>query len=122
MFTGRNLPWAFRNADPAVNLWQNDSGLVLTMELAGVDPDALDLTITRNAVTVRGERPVEKLDEKTSWIRRERPETPFHRTIELPVEVDPQSAEAACEKGVLTIRLHRPVEQRPAKVAVRRGT
>ena len=50
-----------------------------------------------------------------------RPDASINRTVELPFAVDPQSAEANYEKGVLTIRLHRPKEHRPNKVQVRAG-
>lgn len=121
VFGNRSFPWVSRAPDPAANLWRNEHGFVLTMELPGVNPDALDITVTRNAVTIRGERAAEKIDEQASWVRRERSDAAFNRTIELPEEVDPQSAEASCDKGVLTLKLSRPAEQRPSKVTVRRG-
>lgn len=121
MFSGRSFPWTIRGIDPAVNLWKNEHGYVLTTELPGVAEDALDITVTKNAVTIKGSRPQEALDEKATWVRRERPEAAFERTVELPDDVDPASAEASFDKGVLTIKLARPAEQRPTRLAVRRG-
>lgn len=122
LFANRLPANGFRRAEyPPVNLWHNAEGLVLTAELAGLDPEKLDVTVTSNTVTLRGTPEVQELGEGESWYRRERPVKPFARTVELPFEVNPQRAEATYEKGVLTLRLPRPEEQKPRKVTVKVG-
>lgn len=106
---------------PAVNVSGSDDVVVLTAELPGMNADAFDISVERDTVTLRGERGGETLDEGQSWIRRERPSGSFERTIRLPFEVDSASAEAVYEKGILTVRLNRPEEQKPRRVEVRRG-
>lgn len=106
---------------PAVNVWHNENEVVLTAELPGLSPEALDLTVNPQSVTLKAERTPVTLGEGESWSRKERPDASFHRNVELPFAVDPQSAEAIYEKGILTIRLHRPKEHRPNKVTVRAG-
>jgi HSP20 family protein len=104
---------------PAVNIWQDEKRLVLTVELPGREPDDIDLTVTRESVVLRKiPRQSEESDEGT-WYRRERSVEPVERTIELPLEVDPSQVEARYEKGVLTLELQRPVEHQPRKVTVR---
>ena len=104
---------------PAVNLWADDTSLVLTAELPGLDPEQLDVTVNRNTITLSGKREADKPQEGQTYYRRERPAFSFSRTLELPIEVDPQSAEADYAKGVLTVRLSRPAAHQPKKVTVK---
>lgn len=106
---------------PLVNLWSNEDGLTLTAELPGLNIDDLDITVTSEAVTIRGQRPANELKEGEAETRRERFADPFSRTIRLPQAVDPQKTEATYERGVLTLRLERPEEHRPKKVTVKAG-
>jgi HSP20 family protein len=103
---------------PAINAWHNENSLKLAAEVPGLDPQALDLTVTANSVTLRGEHQAETLAEGATYYRRERPSKSFSRTIELPFEVDPQQAQASYEHGVLTLTLQRPEEQKPRKITV----
>ena len=104
---------------PAVNIWQDEKRLVLTVELPGRESDDIDLTVTRESVVLReNSRQSEESDEGT-WHRRERSVEPVDRTIELPIEIDPSQVDAQYEKGVLTLELQRPVEHQPRKVTVR---
>ena len=109
-----------RNVEfPPVNVWQNEHSVLLTAEIPGASPEEFDLTVAGNSVTIRGRRESEAVVEGENFHRRERWSEPFSRTIELPVEVDAQQAEASYERGVLTLRLQRPKEQQPKKIAVK---
>lgn len=100
---------------PLFNVYQNAEEVVLTSEAPGLDPAAIDLEVAAELVTVRGQRPV--------WAPEPgQPETvEFCRTVKLPFAVDSQSAEAGYERGVLTVRLKRPVSQQARKVPVAAG-
>lgn len=104
---------------PAFNVWRNEEGIALTSELPGFGADELEISVVGRTVTVTGKRAPEQSGEGDRWYRRERSLESFVRTIDLPYEVDPSSAEASYEKGVLTIRLTRPEEQKPRKVVVK---
>jgi len=106
---------------PPVNVWQDEQSLIITAEVPGLAPEDLDITVTTDSVTIRGKRHPETLKEEESYYRQERPTDPFGRTIELPFEVDPQQTEAVQEKGILTLKLHRPEEQKPRKIVVKAG-
>ena len=107
-------------AGPAVNVVGAEDSLVLTAELPGLDLEKLDISVERDVVTIRGERVGETLGDGESWIRRERPAGQFERVVRLPFEVDGSTAEAVYEQGVLTLTLHRPEEQKPRRISVRR--
>jgi HSP20 family protein len=100
---------------PLINVYQNAEEVVLTSEAPGLDPATIDLEVAAELVTVRGRRPV--------WAPEPgQPEAvEFSRAVKLPFPVDSQSAEAAYERGVLTVRLKRPVSQQSRKVPVAAG-
>lgn len=104
---------------PPVNLYVNDQNLLLTLELAGIDPAQVDVTVTGDSVTIRGERPAEPVKTGENFHRRERPTGQFSREVQLPFEVDPSKTEAAYEKGVLKVRMARPESLKPRKVTVK---
>lgn len=104
---------------PAVNLWADDQSVVLTAEVPGFSPEQLDITVNRNTIVLSGTRETAKPQTGETYYRKERPSASFTRTLELPFEVDPESAEADYSKGVLTVRLSRPAAHQPKKVSVK---
>lgn len=117
---GLGHPFANVSAEyPPVNLHASENALLLTAEIPGLDPQKLDINVTRESVTLKGERPAEDLGAQETYHRRERGSGAFSRTVTLPCEVDPSAAEATYERGVLKVRLSRPEEQKPQKVSVK---
>ena len=104
---------------PPVNLYVNDHDLLLTLEVPGIDPAQVDVTVTGDTVHLRGERPAETAQPGQSFHRRERAAGQFSREVRLPFEVDPSKTEAAYERGVLTVRMARPESVKPKKVTVK---
>src|SRR5262245_62723700 len=68
---------------PPVNLYVNDHNLLLTLEIAGIDPSKVDVTVTGDTVAVRGERPAETAANGENYHRRERPAGKFSREVQL---------------------------------------
>jgi HSP20 family protein len=79
---------------PSLNLWTSPDGAIIAAEVPGVASEDLDITIQRDTVTVRGNRPPEPVDDRTVVQRQERPYGPFARTIVLPFRVDAEKASA----------------------------
>jgi HSP20 family protein len=104
---------------PPVNLYAREDDLLLTLEMSGVDPSQVDVTVTGDAVTVSSERPADVPTEGASFHRRERPSGQFRRSLKLPFEVDPSRTEAAYEKGILRVKMTRPETQKPRKISVK---
>lgn len=104
---------------PPINLYVNEHEVLLTLEVPGIDPSKVDVTVTGDTVTLKGERPREELQAGQSFHRRERPSGKFEREVQLPFEVDPSKTEAAYERGVLTVRMGRPESLKPKKVTVK---
>jgi HSP20 family protein len=103
---------------PPVNVYVNEHELLVMLELPGIEPATVDLTVTGGTVSIRGERPAEAAQNSQNFHRRERPAGAFERKVELPYEVDPAKTAATFERGVLKIKLSRPESQRPRKVPV----
>lgn len=106
---------------PLLNLWTGADGAIVSAEVPGVVPENLDITIRRDAVTVRGNRTLETVDDGTVVQRHERTQGPFARTIVLPFLVDADKASAKFERGVVTITLPRTEGDKPHQIKVMRS-
>ncbi|MBN1955433.1 MAG: Hsp20/alpha crystallin family protein [Anaerolineae bacterium] len=107
-----------RAAYPAMNVWANDDGAIITAELPGIDPAELDIAVTGDTLTLEGNRPHEEVAEDTVYHRRERAFGTFSRVFQLPFQVDPALVEASYQKGILHITLPRAEQDKPRKIAI----
>ena len=91
---------------PKVNIVEKDKTITITAELPGIDEKDLDVSITDEAVTIKGEKRHElKEGEGTEAVRTELSYGTFERVIPLQMEVDTDKVEAVYSKGVLTVTL-----------------
>ncbi len=103
---------------PAVNLWVNEGGLVVTSEVPGIKPENMDISVVNEMLTISGERPAEQIEGEARYHRQERGCGKFARTIQLPFAVDANRVEATFSNGVLQISLPRKEEDKPKKIKV----
>ena len=89
----------------AVDVFQGKNEIIVQSIVAGVKPDALDISINKDSVTIRGKRESNRLTEKENAICQELYWGGFSRTISLSDEIDSENAEATIKNGILTIRL-----------------
>jgi HSP20 family protein len=106
---------------PAMNVWTNEDGAVLTAELPGCDPAKLEITVVDNTLTVAGQRAPEQVGEDVTYHRRERSCGSFSRTFQLPFTVEAGAVEATFENGVLNIKLPRAEADKPKKIEISAG-
>ncbi len=104
---------------PAMNVWMNEEGAVVTAELPGIDPEKLDIAVVENTLTLSGERKPLELAEGDVYHRRERGYGKFTRSFQLPFNVEANNVQAVYEKGVLRITLPRAEADKPRKIAVK---
>jgi len=104
---------------PAMNVWTNENGAVVTAELPGVSPENIEISVVNDTLTLSGKRDAEECGEDVRFHRRERGCGAFTRSFQLPFQVDPGKVEAALEKGVLKISLPRAEADKPRKIAVK---
>ena len=108
-------------AYPAMNLWTDQDGAIVTAELPGVDPDDIDISVVDDILTLKGGRQPDELKEGETYHRRERRHSRFTRAFQLPFHVDANKVEAVFESGVLSISLPRAEADKPKKIAVKAG-
>jgi HSP20 family protein len=95
---------------------EDENALQITMELPGVDPDNVRLSLENNVLTIRGEKRQE-IDENNERVHRsERVYGVFERTFVLPNTVDPDRIEARFENGVLVVRIPKAERARPREI------
>jgi HSP20 family protein len=106
---------------PLLNLWTSPEGAVVAAEVPGVSPEDLDITVRRDTVTMRGTRMAETTNDPSVVLRQERVTGPFARNFVLPFRVDADKASAKFERGVVTLTLPRPEEDKPHRISVARA-
>jgi len=112
-------PSATHSADPAMNVWEDENAVFAEVDLPGIDPAKLDITVTEgNQLTVQGERIAPTID-GVSWIRQERPHGKFVRAVSLPTLVNAEHVEAKYESGVLRLTLPKHEAAKPRKITVK---
>jgi HSP20 family protein len=115
------LPYAPQIEFPPVNVWAGLEGAVVTTEVPGISPDALDITVYQDTVTLRGKRDPELDGDDVVVHRQERPHGPFARTVVLPFRVDADNVSARFARGILTLELPRPAADKPRQIKIPHG-
>lgn len=100
---------------------EREDGYVVRASIPGLDPDDLDLSISENVLTIRGEMKGEDSQENERYVVRERRMGSFTRSISFPMAIDAERVDASCENGVLTLRLPKAETARPRRIAIGRG-
>ncbi len=104
---------------PLLNIWSGPEDVLITAEIPGVDPSQIDISVTGDTLTLRGERVVEPTGKDHIPIRRERESGRFVRTLQLPFRVNNDKIDARYSSGVLHLTLPRPQEDKPRKISVK---
>jgi len=104
---------------PAINIWTNDDGQLITAEMPGVHPDDINIDVNADALSISGERKPDEISKDADYHRRERGYGAFSRTIQLPFMVDTKKVEANFKNGVLMISLPRAEVDKPKKITVK---
>jgi HSP20 family protein len=106
---------------PAMDLVETEDHYVLTADLPGLGQDDISLEFEGDVLTLSGERATEHADRREGYYRLERATGAFSRSLTLPEGVDPDAVEATFDKGVLTVRIPKPEQRKPKKVAIQVG-
>lgn len=114
---------SWQEAEPtgelAVDVYQTPDAIVIKAFIAGVQPNSVDISLTREMVTISGSRQDEKEVDEEHFFQRELYWGSFSRTILLPEEVDVDLAEASERHGILMIRLPKINKKREMKLKIR---
>jgi HSP20 family protein len=103
---------------PVVDVIETPLEVVILAELPGVDPASIDLSVTGNVLSLRGEKKSSEIPEGSGTVR-ERVFGTFHRQISLPGEVNMEGVQAEARDGVLKVRLPKQEEARRRTIPIR---
>lgn len=108
---------------PKIDVAEGKDGIDVTAELPGVEEKDVEVLLSNDMLTVRGEKKVERDEKDKNWHLIERSYGSFSRTIALPYEPDPAQVDAKFDKGVLRIRLPKPadVAKKERKIEIKSG-
>ena len=116
---GRESLWA-----PRVEAFQKGDQFIVRAELPGLKKEDVDVELTDDALTIRGERREEHQEEREGYYHSEREYGQFHRTIALPEGVIGESAQALFRDGVLEVTMQAAPSEanRGRKLEIKEGT
>src|SRR5262249_35225919 len=112
---------ARRRWTPAMDLVEEDDHFVLRADLPGVGEDDVKVELEDNVLTVSGARHTQHEDRKDGYYRVERASGRFSRSLTLPEGVDAAAIQARLEHGVLEVRVPKPEERKPHRIAIEVG-
>lgn len=103
----------------AIDMYQTQNEIILKTMVAGVKPEDIDISITRDMVTIRGKREDSVESAGDDYFHKELYWGAFSRTVILPQEVEVEDAEASNKNGLLTIRMPKLDKNRQTKLKVK---
>jgi HSP20 family protein len=113
---------AYRRWVPAMDLVETESDFVLRADLPGLSEKDVNIELEDNVLTISGERKGEHEERNEGYYRVERSSGSFRRTLTLPDGVEPDAVKATFDRGVLEVRVPKPEQRKPRKVAISVGS
>lgn len=107
---------------PALDVRESREAVGIKVELPGIDPEKVEISVTGDLLEIRGEKSVEREsgdeNDEVRWHRFERRSGKFVRAFQLPADVDSNAVEAESRNGLLTIRLPKREDAKARKVEI----
>src|SRR6188472_97930 len=103
---------------PAMDLVESGDHFVLRADLPGMSEDDVNIEFEDGTLTVSGERKAEHEESNEGFHRVERSFSSFSRSLTLPQGIDPEAVTASFDNGVLEIRIPKPEQRKPRKIAI----
>jgi HSP20 family protein len=110
-----------RSFTPAVDVLDSEKAYVLKVEVPGLKPEDIELSLENNVLTLKGERKFEQESERQGYRRVERRYGSFARAFVLPEGARADAIEAAVKDGVLSVTIPKAEAPVPRKIAVKSG-
>ena len=102
-----------------VDMYETEDSVVVTAAVPGVKPEDIDITVTGDTLTIKGEVKAEKELEKANYICRERRYGTFSRSVSLPAGLETDKAEATFENGILRLTIPKAEHAKPKTIKVK---
>ncbi|QDU95866.1 Hsp20/alpha crystallin family protein [Lignipirellula cremea] len=104
---------------PHANYSETEAGYEISLDLPGIEPDAVSIELLEGKLVISGERAQEAEQEGRTWHRVERRWGHFERSVTLPKAVDPERIDASFKNGVLLVTLPKREAVKPKKIEIR---
>ncbi len=119
-FESANFPFSNGNIATKINVSETDNAVEITAELPGVSEKDVDISVSSNVITLKGERKVEKEErDKGGYRHIERRYGTFQRSFSVPGGFDGNKIQARYENGVLHLTLPKREEKKPKQIDVK---
>ena len=112
--SGESVGWT-----PACDIYEDEEGVTLRFDLAGVEPKDVDIRFENGVLTLRGERKLDREDKRENYHRVERFYGTFTRSFSLPGTIDAEKIRAESKNGVLNVVLPKRPEAKPKAIQVK---
>lgn len=104
---------------PAVDIYETENEVVIKAELPGLNQEDIDIQVSDNTLTIKGERKQESTVKKENFHRIERVYGSFQRTFTLPHTIKQEDIRATYKSGLLTLNLPKVEETKPKQIKVK---
>jgi HSP20 family protein len=108
-----DTPWA-----PTVDIYETKDSVIIDAELPGIKQSDIEVNVSENMLTIKGEKKQEKDTKEENFYRVERVYGSFSRTFTLPVGVHADKIKAVYKDGVLKITLPKAEEVKPKQIPI----
>ena len=116
------VPASTEDWNISMDVIQRPDEIVVKASMPGVKPEAVDLAIEDNILTLRADRKPDYEDDKSVYLVQERPTGSFYRALRLPETVDASKVQSTYENGVLTIVLPKAEEKKKKQIKIQIGS
>lgn len=106
-----------RSIRPLTYVCRDEDGVLLKLEMPGVDRDSIEVAVDGDELAIRGHRL--EVDQDAKYVVRERPHGDFAHAFTIDSTIDRQRIEAQMDNGILTVHLHLREEEKPRTIPVK---
>ncbi|MFA5778362.1 MAG: Hsp20/alpha crystallin family protein [Candidatus Paceibacterota bacterium] len=106
-------------AELSIDVFQTPTDIIVQTMVAGVRPEDLELSISRDMITIRGKREESRTIDEDNYFTKELYWGKFSRTLSLPAEVEPEQVEATERHGLLTIKIKKVDKEKKNNVKIK---
>ena len=104
---------------PALDMYETENEYVIRLDVAGIDPQDIEVRLVGNTLTIKGEITGENAPEGKNYIWRERRFGQFMRALEVPRGADASNVAAEFENGILTLIVPKLEETKPKSIQIK---
>jgi HSP20 family protein len=104
---------------PALDVRETEDRFEVTLDLPGMDPEAVGVTFEDGSLTITGKRDLANEEKGETWHRIERSYGTFARSIRMPQTADPERIDATFDRGVLTVSVPKVEQAKSRTIEVR---